>query len=138
MSAWQAVSVAGGRSAPYLSTAVRAGDFLFVSGHAGFPPGPSVDSGPESPVEVPGDIEEQTRQTLENIKAALEAAGASLSDVVKVNTYLRNPDRDFWPYNRVYMQYFPDRPPARTSVGVVILAGILIEIECVAYLPAAR
>jgi enamine deaminase RidA (YjgF/YER057c/UK114 family) len=126
---------------PFLSPAIRAGDFVFVSGNAGLMPGrPSSGSGATwKPGElIEGGIEAETRQTLENIKLALAAAGATLQDVVKVNTFLRDVDRDFLAYNRVYLEYFPSEPPARTSVGAKIFGNILIEIECVAYAPLGR
>ena len=65
----------------------------------------------------------------------LEAAGAGLDDVVKVNSFLRDVDRDFHAYNEVYLEYFPDVPPTRTTVGAKIYGPILVEIECVAYAP---
>ena len=123
---------------PFLSAAVRAGDFIYVSGHAGLLPNrpPSGDGSDWMPGElVAGGIEAETRQTLESLKQALEAAGSCLADVVKVNTFLRDVDRDFHAYNRVYMEYFPTDPPARTSVGAKIYGNILVEIECVAYAP---
>lgn len=123
---------------PFLSPAIRAGDFLYVSGNAGLLPRrpPTGEGQGWMPGElVSGGIEAETRQTLENVKLALAAAGASLGDVVKVNTYLREIDRDFHAYNRVYMEYFPSAPPARTTVGAKIYGEILVEIECVAYVP---
>jgi len=121
----------------FLSPAIRAGDFVFVSGNAGLLPGkPSSGASTWQPGElIRGGIEAETRQTLENIKMSLEAAGATLADVVKVNTFLREIDRDFHAYNRVYLEYFPSEPPARTTVGVKIFGEILVEIECVAYAP---
>jgi 2-iminobutanoate/2-iminopropanoate deaminase len=123
----------------YLSAAVRAGDFIFVSGNAGFVSRLTAQSGARNEVGkiVPGGIKEQTKATLENISLALQAAGSSLADVVSVNSYLRDPDRDFWDYNEVYVSFFPERPPTRTTVGVSILGGILVEINCVAYAPIA-
>jgi enamine deaminase RidA (YjgF/YER057c/UK114 family) len=126
---------------PFLSAAVRAGDFVYVSGHAGLLPNrPPSGSGAEwMPGElVEGGIEAETRQTLESLKQALEAAGSCLAEVVKVNTFLRDVDRDFHAYNRVYMEYFPTEPPARTSVGAKIYGNILVEIECVAYSPLSE
>lgn len=131
----------GPPSHPFLSAAVRAGDFVYVSGHAGLRPNrpPSGSGADWKPGElVDGGIEAETRQTLESLKQTLEAAGASLEDVVKVNTFLRDVDRDFQAYNRIYMEYFPSEPPARTSVGAKIYGDILIEIECVAYAPLAE
>lgn len=122
----------------FLSPAIRAGEFIFVSGTAALIPGePPRGSGrdwmPGAIVE--GGIEAETRQTLENIKMALEAAGASLEDVVKVNAYLRDIDRDFLAYNEVYQSYFPKDPPTRTTVGATIYGKLLVEIECIAYSP---
>lgn len=136
------ISVPDGPPAhPFLSAAVRAGDFIYVSGHAGLRPNrpPSGSGSDWKPGDlVEGGIEAETRQTLESLKQALEAAGSCLADVVKVNTFLRDVDRDFHAYNRVYMEYFPTEPPARTSVGAKIYGNILIEIECVAYAPLSE
>jgi enamine deaminase RidA (YjgF/YER057c/UK114 family) len=123
---------------PFLSPVIRAGDFVFVSGNAGLLPGlPPTGEGdtwiPGALVE--GGIEAETRQTLDNIKLALAAAGAGLDDVVKVSSFLRDIDRDFHAYNKVYLEYFPTEPPTRTTVGVKIYGPILVEIECVAYAP---
>ena len=126
--------------ATYLSAAIRAGDYLFVSGNAGFVSKRAADDGaaPAGLGEiVPGGIKEQTRATLQNIALTLEAAGSSLADVVKVNGYLRDVDRDFWDYNEVYLSFFPGVRPARTTVGVTILNGILVEIDCIAYAPSS-
>ncbi len=105
------------------SQAIRAGDFIFVAGHM-----------PLDPVtqQVVGEtIEEQTAQALENIQAVLQAAGASLADVVKTTVHLT--DMSLFPrFNQVYARYFPDPKPARTTVGS-ILVGVLIEIEAIAY-----
>ena len=123
---------------PFLSPVIRAGDFVFVSGNAGLLPGrpPSGEGATWQPgALVEGGIEAETRQTLENIKLALEAAGAGLDDVVKVNTFLRDVDRDFDAYNGVYLEFFPHEPPPRTTVGAKIYGPILVEIECVAYAP---
>jgi enamine deaminase RidA (YjgF/YER057c/UK114 family) len=86
---------------------------------------------------IAGGIEVQTRQTIENLKALLEAAGATLEDIVKVNTFLRDIDRDFHAYNDVYQEYYKVDPPARTTVEPQIYNHILVEIECVAYKPLA-
>jgi 2-iminobutanoate/2-iminopropanoate deaminase len=109
---------------PY-SPAVIAGDFCYVSGQA------AIDPGTNRPVE--GDIGAETRQTLENLKAVLEAAGYSLADVVKVNVYLRDWD-DWGAMNEVYAEYFPTEPPARAAVEIgKMAAGLHLEIDCVAW-----
>jgi enamine deaminase RidA (YjgF/YER057c/UK114 family) len=126
-------------AAPYLSAAVRAGDFIFVSGNAGFVSQHAVDAGhpaAELGQIISGGIKEQTRATLQNLALTLEGAGSSLADVVRVSAFLRDVDRDFWDYNEVYVSFFPEPRPARTTVGVTILNGILVEIDCVAYAPA--
>jgi len=123
---------------PFLSPAIRVGDLVFVSGNAGLrsDPLPDTSGTPWSPgVLVEGGIEAETRQALENIRLTLEAAGGRLDQVIKVNTFLRDIDRDYHAYNRVYLEYFPERPPARTTIGGKIFGEILVEIECVAYIP---
>ncbi|HLU08114.1 MAG TPA: RidA family protein [Oceanobacillus sp.] len=81
---------------------------------------------------VEGGIQEQTRQVLENIRAVLEAAGSGLNKVVKCNVYLQSMD-DFAAMNEVYASFFPEKPPARTTVEVARLPrNALIEIETVA------
>ena len=76
-------------------------------------------------------VEEQTARVLENIKAILEAGGASLADVVKVSAHLSDLSL-FERYNKVYATYFPDPKPTRTTVGSQLL-GILVEIDAIAY-----
>ncbi|HOQ90625.1 MAG TPA: Rid family detoxifying hydrolase [Candidatus Hydrogenedentes bacterium] len=108
---------------PY-SHAIAAGPFLFVSGQAPLKPD---GSGP-----VRGSIEEETRQTLENLKAVLEDAGSSLDQVVRVTVYLASMD-DFERFNRVYREYFPNNYPARTCVQAGRLPlDIKVEIEATA------
>lgn len=108
------------------SSAVRAGDFIFVSGSGGY-----VDA-QGNPVTG---IEDQTRQCLENQKKGLELAGASLSDVVKVQVFLTKAED--WPkMNEVYKEFFPVDRPARSAVVTgLIRAEMLVEMECIAYKP---
>src|SRR5215813_6831597 len=105
------------------SQGLRVGDFVFVSGQ-----------GPVDPAtgKVVGEtIEEQTTRTLENIKAILEAGGATMADVVKSTVHLS--DLSLFPrYNTVYSTYFPDPKPVRTTVGSQLL-GMLVEIDVIAY-----
>jgi len=115
-------------NAPQLpfSPAVRAGDYVFLSGQGGF-----VDSEDR---EVNG-IEAQTRQCLENVKNVLKAAGANLDDVVKVTIFLKNVD-DFAKMNEIYQGYFSKDYPARsTAVTDLVIPNMLVEIECIAYAP---
>ena len=105
------------------SQGLRVGDFLFVSGQ-----------GPLDPATgkiVGGTIEEQTARVLENIKAILEAGGATMADVVKVSAHLSDLS-NFAAYNKVYATYFPDPKPTRTTVGSQ-LPGIMVEIDAIAY-----
>ena len=105
------------------SQGLRAGDFIFVSGQ-----------GPLDPAtgKIVGEtIEEQTARTLENIKAILEAGGATMADVVKVTAHLTDLS-NFAAYNKVYAAYFPDPKPVRTTVGSQLL-GMLVEIDAIAY-----
>jgi 2-iminobutanoate/2-iminopropanoate deaminase len=105
------------------SQGMRSGDFIFVSGQGPFDP---------SSGDLCGDtIEEQTARTLGNIKAVLEAGGASMADVVKVTAHLSDMSL-FERYNRVYSAYFAEPRPARTTVGAQLL-GNLVEIDAVAY-----
>jgi len=109
---------------PY-SPAIRAGDFLFISGQI------PVDSGGAL---VAGGIEEQTRQAMENLKKVLAAAGATLADLVKITIYLADMD-DFPAVNKIYGSYFDLEPPARACVAVKELPrGARVEIEAIAYL----
>ena len=108
-----------------LSPAVRAGDFIFISGQTPF--GPKGEN-------VGGTIEVQTRQVLDNVKAALALAGAELSDVVKTTVWLADA-RDFSAFNGVYAAYFPAEPPARTTAESRLMADIKVEIEAIAYKP---
>ena len=106
------------------SQGLRAGDFIFVSGQ-----------GPLDPAtgKIVGDtVEEQTARVLENIKAILEAGGATMADVVKVAAHLSDL-ANFAAYNKVYATYFPDPKPTRTTVGSQLL-GILVEIDVIAYI----
>jgi 2-iminobutanoate/2-iminopropanoate deaminase len=108
---------------PY-SQAVVAGPFVFLSGQI-----PMNLQGEM----VPGDIVVQTVQVLENVKAVLEAADLSLKDVVKATVFLADM-ADFAEMNRVYGEYFPADPPARSTIQVARLpknAGV--EIEVVAF-----
>ncbi|MDW6023991.1 RidA family protein [Mesorhizobium sp. BAC0120] len=109
-----------------LSPAVRAGDFVYVSGQV-----PARADG----TMVEGGIEAQTRQVLDNVKAALALAGATMDDVVKTTVWIEDA-RDFSGMNKVYASYFSKKPPARTTVESRLMLDIKVEIEAVAYAPA--
>ncbi|AZO11518.1 MULTISPECIES: RidA family protein [unclassified Mesorhizobium] len=108
-----------------LSPAVRAGDFVYVSGQ--------VPVGRDGMV-VKGGIAEQAEQVLQNVKAALALAGCTMDDVVKTTVWLEDA-RDFGTFNTVYARHFPKDPPARTTVEARLMIDIKIEIEAVAYRP---
>jgi 2-iminobutanoate/2-iminopropanoate deaminase len=109
---------------PY-SQAIVYGDFVFVSGQG--PGNPATGE-----LEL-GDIKAQTRRTLDNMKAILEAAGSSLAKVVKCNVYLRDIS-DFQAMNEVYTSFFSAPPPSRTTIQAGALpGGIAVEIDCTAH-----
>jgi len=108
---------------PYVQ-AVRVGQFVFTAGQ--------IPLDPASGRMVEGGIEEQTERVLENLKAILEAAGSSLSRVVRTTCFLANLE-DFAAFNRIYAKYFGENPPPRTTVQAARLpAGALVEIDCIA------
>jgi len=108
---------------PY-SQGIRVGNFLFISGQ-----GP-ID--PQTGKMTVEDIETQTRQTLQNVKAIVEASGFSWNNVVKVSVFLKN-SSDFQKMNEVYKTFFPENPPTRTTVQAgFVAAGMLVEIDAIA------
>jgi reactive intermediate/imine deaminase len=115
---------AGGQNLPF-SPAVRAGDFVYVSGQ--------VAMGDNGEI-VPGGIEAQARRTMENVKAVLAMAGCTLDDVVKANVWLDDA-RDFWTFNRIYADYFPNGAPARSTVRSQLMVDAKVEIDVIAYKP---
>ena len=108
-----------------LSRAIRAGDFVFVTGQV-----PMHDGSPMTE----GSIEDQTRACLDALKEILDQAGCELSDVVKSMVWLKNRE-DFPGFNSVYAEYFPQQAPTRSALVSDFLIDILVEIECIAYKP---
>jgi 2-iminobutanoate/2-iminopropanoate deaminase len=106
------------------SEAVRVGHLLFLSGQIGAVPGTMT--------VVPGGIQPETRQTMENIKATLEKHGSSMAEVVKCTVFLA--DISEWSaMNEIYIEHFSVNPPARSALGANGLAlGARTEIECIA------
>lgn len=112
---------------PY-SQAVQAGDWLFVSG--------TVPVDPATGRVVEREIQTQTRQVFDNIKAVLEAAGATMDDLVKVTIHLQNAGD--WPMmNEVYRTYFTDYLPARMAFEGKPPLDYLVDVDAIAYLPVA-
>ena len=112
---------------PY-SQAVIANRFVFTAGVVGV--------NPATGQVVEGGIAEQTRQAFANLNAILQAAGTTFENVVKTTVFLRNIS-DFQAMNKVYGEFFPTNPPARSTAGSHELPlGALIEIEMIALLPS--
>lgn len=110
---------------PY-SQGVKTGKLIFTAGQIGLDPATGE--------LVPGGIQAETRQVLSNIQNILEAAGSSLKNVIKTTVFMRSMD-DFAPMNAVYAEFFPENPPARSTVAVSSLPkGVAVEIEAVAML----
>src|SRR5215467_7753654 len=110
-----------------VSKAVRAGDFIFLTGVV-----PRVGDEPMTT----GSIEEQTRVVCETIKATLAETGSTLDDVVKAMVWLRKRE-DFAGFNKVFGEYFAREPPARSAVLNELLVDVRVEVEVVAYRPLA-
>ena len=108
-----------------LSRAVRAGDFVFLTGQVPMKDGK---------VMTGGTIEDQTRAALEDIRETLALAGCEMKDVVKAMVWLTSRD-DFPGFNAVYAEYFPDEPPARSAVVNDLLVDVKVEVEVVAWRP---
>ena len=115
----------GGMKLPF-AKAVRAGDFVFVSGQM------ATDADGRL---VEGGIEVQTRQVMDNIKAILAEAGCTMADVVKCTCWIDDP-RDFGRFNAVYREYFGDDPPARSTVRSELVLDGKLDVEAIAYKPA--
>lgn len=117
------------RSAMPLSHAVRAGDFIYVSGQV-----PTNENGEI----VWGNVETQTRVVMDKIAKILALAGCTFADVVKSNCILVDA-RDFVAFNGVYVQYFePGKRPARTTIEARLMVDIRVEIDVIAYKPASK
>ena len=104
--------------------AVLTGQLIFVSGTPGYDL--------HTNQVVSGDFEDQTRQSFKNIRIILEEAGSSLDKVVKTTIFMVA-GNDFSVINKVYGEFFPENPPARSTPQVMPFpAGILISVECIA------
>ena len=108
------------------SQAVRAGDLVFLSGQ--------IPLDPATGQVVSGTVAQETERVIDNLRAVLHAAGASLDNVVKTTVYLTNM-ADFAAFNEAYARHFAKDPPARTTVAVAALPlGVRIEVEAIAAL----
>ena len=108
-----------------LSRAVRAGDFVFLTGQVPMQ---------NNAIMTHGDIEDQTRAVLDDITETLKLAGCDRGDVVKAMVWLTSRD-DFPGFNAVYAEYFPESPPARSAIVNDLLVDAKVEIEVIAYKP---
>ncbi|MCZ6678240.1 MAG: RidA family protein [Candidatus Poribacteria bacterium] len=110
------------------SQAVKVGQLVFTAGMAAIDP-------KTKKLIAPGDIGAQTSKTLDNLQAALEAAGTSLENAIKVNAYIH--DIDEWgKFNEAYIKYFPKDPPVRTTIAVGGFSeGMCVEIDVIALIP---
>lgn len=109
---------------PYSQGVVAEGSLIFTAGQ--------IPINPKTGELVRGDIQTQSRQVLDNLKAVLEASGAGLENVVKTTVFLSDMN-DFAAMNEIYAEYFPQNPPARSAVQVARLPkDVRIEVECVA------
>tara|TARA_B100001094_G_C17679541_1_gene552702 strand:- start:229 stop:615 length:387 start_codon:yes stop_codon:yes gene_type:complete len=116
--------VIGGRTLS-LSRAIRAGDFVFLTGQIPFKNGE---------VMTTGTIEEQTEAVLQDIQKTLSKANCEFKDVVKAMVWLSK--REYFPgFNEVFSRYFPEDPPARSAVVNELLVDVKVEIEVIAYNP---
>ena len=119
--------IIGGRASHGLpfSKAVRAGDFVYVSGQVAFD---------ETNTIITGGIAAQTRATMAHIATVLKEAGCTLDDIIKINVWLDDA-RDFGAFNAAYGEYFPTEAPARSTVESKLMIDAKIEMDCVAYKP---
>lgn len=121
----QPIIPAGQSASPMLTPAIRVGNMVFASGQLGL-----RRDAPDSTVQG------QTRVALENLKKVFEAAGTTMAHAAKCTVFLIDV-KDFAGMNQVYREFFPDSPPARSTVVVaaLVVAGAKVEIECMAAMP---
>ncbi len=111
-----------------LAPAVRAGDFVFISGQAALEPDGSVTA---------GGVAVQTRKTIERLIDVLRVSDCTLADVVKATVWIADA-RDFAAFNTVFKEYFGAHPPARSTLVSELVVDAKVEIELVAYKPLPR
>lgn len=123
----QVIAPEGVSGLRFFSPAIRTGDLIFLSGAIGTVPG-TLDV-------VEGGVGPETTAAMEHQRVVLEAAGATMADVVKCTVFL-NDIEQFGAMNEAYSAFFPNDPPARSTVEVSALAiGASVEIECIAVMP---
>ncbi len=111
------------RTSQAFPQAVINGDFIFVSGTTGI----NTDTG-----KLASGFEDQTRQAFQNIKTILEAAGSSMNNIVKTTVWMVS-GNEFPLLNKVYNEFFPENPPARSAPQVMPFpGGVLVSVECIA------
>jgi len=106
---------------PY-SQGILAEKFLFVAGQVGTDPKTG---------KLPEGVSAQTKQALENVKAIVEAAGTTLDNVLRVGVYLRDIN-DFGEMNKMYLNYFSQNQPARSTIQAALVGQFLVEVDCIA------
>ena len=123
----RAVALPQAQASRSYSPAVDAGDYVYISGQ-----GPRRPDGSS-----PSTFSAQVRQALDNVKAIVESTGMTMEHVVYTQVYLSDPS-DEGPLNRVWSHYFPQSPPARSTIGIVRLPGTPVEMNAVAVRDLSR
>ena len=119
----------GAKSVLPFSPAIKAGDFVYVSGQA------SVDRENGSVIE--GTFEEEMRRSIENLEVILREAGLTLDNVINIKSYVAD-QKDLKEYNKIYPEYFKDPQPTRSTIVNVLPTFLKCELDCVAYAPNTR
>ena len=119
----------GAKSHLPFSPAIKAGDFLFVSGQA------SVDRNTGQVIE--GTFEEEVRRSIENLKVILESAELNLDHVINIKAYVAK-EENLKLYNSIYAEYFNSPTPTRSTIVNVLPSFLKFELDCVAYAPQTR
>lgn len=124
----EAIPLPGSSTSSPLSSCIRSGNLLFISGIGGWY---------EARRKEPGDIQVQIKSALERMRELLENAGSSMANVLKVHMTLADANKNIGPLNEVYGDFFPDPKPARsysaTGADQMGRLGVLVQIDCVAY-----
>jgi 2-iminobutanoate/2-iminopropanoate deaminase len=116
----------GTKANPILSPVAKFGNIVFTAGMVGTDPATGKMAG--------DDIQSQSRQTMDNLKAALEAAGTSLDNALKVTGFVSKLE-DRAAFNEIYKEYFTAAPPVRTCIEGFLGEGVLVEVDVVACIP---